>query len=290
MLISGEPGIGKSRLTAALAERIGSRAAYPPALFLLAAPPGQRALSRSSRRWNAPPGLRATTRPKPSSTNCEALLAPAAPTDDDVALLAEMLSLPSGDRHPRSTSARSARRSGHSRRCCGSSKALARQRPVLMVFEDAHWIDPTSRELLDLTVDRMRRLPVLLVVTFRPEFQPPWVGQPHVTSSDAQPARRTRRRRRWCNSSPAMPRSPPRSSTEIVERTDGVPLFVEELTKAVLEGRRATGCRGAGRRVARRAVGAGDLACLADGAARPARAGGQGGRADRRGDRPRVCL
>ena len=50
-----------------------------------------------------------------------------------------------------------------------------------MVFEDAHWIDPTSRELLDLTVERVQRLPVLLVVTFRPEFQPPWVGQPHVT-------------------------------------------------------------------------------------------------------------
>jgi predicted ATPase len=49
------------------------------------------------------------------------------------------------------------------------------------VFEDAHWIDPTSRELLDLTVERVHRLPVLLIVTFRPEFQPPWIGQPQVT-------------------------------------------------------------------------------------------------------------
>ena len=60
-------------------------------------------------------------------------------------------------------------------------EGLARQQPVVMVFEDAHWIDPTSRELLDLTVERVRTLPVLLIVTFRPEFQPPWTGQPQVS-------------------------------------------------------------------------------------------------------------
>ena len=103
-----------------------------------------------------------------------------------------------------------------------------------MVFEDAHWIDPTSRELLDLTVDRVRRLPVLLVITFRPEFQPPWGGRAHVTSwRSIGSAGATARR--WCRSWPAMPRSPADIVAEIVERTDGVPLFVEELTKAVLE-------------------------------------------------------
>ena len=61
-------------------------------------------------------------------------------------------------------------------------EGLASQRPVVMVFEDAHWIDPTSRELLDLAVERIRNLPVLLIVTFRPEFQPPWTGQPQVTT------------------------------------------------------------------------------------------------------------
>ena len=114
-------------------------------------------------------------------------------------------------------------------------EAEARRGTVLMVFEDAHWIDPTSRELLDLTVDRVRRLSVLLVITFRPEFQPPWGGQAHVTSL-------------------ALNRLGERDGVElvqklagnaaltadivadIVERADGVPLFVEELTKAVLEG------------------------------------------------------
>ena len=60
-------------------------------------------------------------------------------------------------------------------------EGLARRQPVLMVFEDAHWIDPTSRELLDLIVERVRNLPVLLIVTFRPEFQSPWTGEAQVT-------------------------------------------------------------------------------------------------------------
>src|SRR5207302_6785428 len=64
----------------------------------------------------------------------------------------------------------------------GQLEAEARHRPMLMVFEDAQWIDPTSRELLDLIVDRVRRLPALLVIPFRPEFQPPWGGRSHVTS------------------------------------------------------------------------------------------------------------
>jgi predicted ATPase len=103
-----------------------------------------------------------------------------------------------------------------------------------MVFEDAHWVDPTSRELLDLIVERVSRLPVLLVVTFRPEFQPGWDGQPHVTMLAV-----TRLGGREATALvAALARNAPLGSeviAEIVERTDGVPLFVEELTKAVLE-------------------------------------------------------
>ena len=63
----------------------------------------------------------------------------------------------------------------------GLLEDLSRKRPVLMVFEDVHWIDPTSRELLDLTIERIRRLPVLLIITFRPEFQEAWSGAAHVS-------------------------------------------------------------------------------------------------------------
>jgi len=103
-----------------------------------------------------------------------------------------------------------------------------------MVFEDAHWIDPTSRELLDLTLDRVARLPVLLVVTFRPEFQHAWSGQPHVTT--LAPNRLGGRDGGALVERLAGNTSLSRETVdEIVERADGVPLFVEELTKAVLE-------------------------------------------------------
>ena len=116
----------------------------------------------------------------------------------------------------------------------GQLEAEARRRPVLMVFEDAHWIDPTSRELLDLTVDRVRRLLVLVVITFRPEFQPPWGSRPHVTGLSLN--------RLGEHDGEVLVQMLAGNAAltsdivaEIVERTDGVPLFVEELTKAVLE-------------------------------------------------------
>ena len=65
---------------------------------------------------------------------------------------------------------------------------LASQNPVLMIFEDAHWTDPTSLEAFGRTVDQIKTLPVLLIVTFRPEFNAPWAGRSHVTSLGAQPA------------------------------------------------------------------------------------------------------
>ena len=113
-------------------------------------------------------------------------------------------------------------------------EALARNRPVLMVFEDAHWIDPTSRELLDLILDRVSRFPLLLLVTFRPELQHAWSGQPHVTTLllnrlDGRDGATLVER---VAGNTGLSRD---IVDEIVDRADGVPLFVEELTKAVLE-------------------------------------------------------
>jgi predicted ATPase len=113
-------------------------------------------------------------------------------------------------------------------------EALAQSRPLLMVCEDAHWIDPTSRELLDLTIDLVRRLPFLLVITFRPEFQHAWSGQPHVTTL----ALNRLGERDVTTLVRGLAGNTPLGSDiveEIVDRTDGVPLFIEELTKAVLE-------------------------------------------------------
>jgi predicted ATPase len=104
-----------------------------------------------------------------------------------------------------------------------------------MFFEDVHWMDPTSRELLDLTLARIERLPVLLIATFRPEFHPPWVGQPHVTMM-ALPRLGRRESaalvRQLAGNAAELPTD---LLEEIIERTDGVPLFLEEVTKAILE-------------------------------------------------------
>src|SRR5262249_12615917 len=113
-------------------------------------------------------------------------------------------------------------------------EGLAQQQPVLMIFEDAHWIDPTSSELLDLTVERMRHLAVLLIVTFRPEFQPPWIGQPRVTMlllNRLDRAEGTALVKQIADAKAL----PGKVVAQIIDRTDGVPLFVEELTKSVLE-------------------------------------------------------
>jgi predicted ATPase len=113
-------------------------------------------------------------------------------------------------------------------------EGLACRQPLLMVFEDAHWIDPTSRELLALIIEHVRNLPVLLIVTFRPEFQPPWTGQPHVTKLALN--RLDRRDQVFLVEQIADGKPlPDQVVAQIIDRTDGVPLFIEELTKSVLE-------------------------------------------------------
>ncbi len=151
-----------------------------------------------------------------------------------MAFLADLLSLPGSERHllPNLSPQRKKERTLEA--LIRQLEGLARQEPLVMVFEDAHWIDPTSRELLDVTVERVRTLPVLLLVTFRPEFQPPWTGQPQVTMLAL--SRLDRRDRAALVEHIAGDKAlPDEVITQIADRTDGVPLFVEELTKSVLE-------------------------------------------------------
>jgi hypothetical protein len=110
---------------------------------------------------------------------------------------------------------------------------LARQKPVLMLFEDTHWADATSLEVLDLTVERVRALPVMVLITFRPEYEAPWTGLSHVTGTalDRLAPAEVETLAEHVAGRPL----PPEVTAQIVAKTDGVPLFVEELTKAVLE-------------------------------------------------------
>jgi hypothetical protein len=186
VLISGASGLGKSRITAALHQRLHAqqhiRLRYfcsplhqDSALFPLIDQIGHAA------------GFARDDTPAAKLEKLGALLARAAPPEEDVAFLADLMSLPASKRHPLPDLSPQRKKERTLEALIRQLEGLARRQPVVMVFEDAHWIDPTSRELLDLTVDRMRSLPVLLIVTFRPEFQPPWTGQPHDDAGAQSP-------------------------------------------------------------------------------------------------------
>ncbi|MGY3407266.1 putative ATPase [Bradyrhizobium sp. GM5.1] len=114
-----------------------------------------------------------------------------------------------------------------------NSRGSPNTQPVLQIFEDVHWADPTSLDLLNRNIELIRKVPVLLLITFRPEFNPPWVGEPHVSVMAL--GRLNQRNGVALIEAIAGDRMPREIISEIVDRTDGVPLFVEELTKAVLE-------------------------------------------------------
>ena len=233
VLISGEPGLGKSRLTTALEERLQAephlRLRYfcspyhqDSALF-----PFVDQLSRAA-------GFARDDSPATKIEKLEALLALAAPPDEDVAFVADLLSLPASELHPLPNLSPQRKKERTLEALIRQLEGRALQHPVVMVFEDAHWIDPTSRELLDLIVERARSLPVLLLVTFRPEFQPPWTGQPQLSVVALN--RLDRRNGTALVGQVAGGKMlPDEVVAQIVDRTDGVPLFVEELTKSVLE-------------------------------------------------------
>ncbi len=145
-----------------------------------------------------------------------------------------MLSLPNDGRYPALELTPEQCRQRTLEALISQVQSLTRSKPVLMIFEDAHWTDPTSLEVFGRIVDRIATLRVLLIVTFRPEFEPPWVGRPHVTVLTLN--RLTRREiDAMIDGVIGNKPIPVGIRQDIVERTDGIPLFVEEMTKAVLE-------------------------------------------------------
>jgi class 3 adenylate cyclase/predicted ATPase len=233
VLISGEPGIGKSRLTAEFEERLQSE---PHVLLRYFCSPNHQdsalypfidQLGRASRFARDDP-------PAAKLQKLEALLARTEPRDDHVALFADLLTLPASERHPLANLSPQRKKENTLEALIRQLEVLARQQPVVMVFEDAHWIDPTSRELIELLIERVRSQPVLLIVTFRPEFQSPWIGQPQVTML-ALNRLDQHDRTALVDQIAGGKALPAEVIDQIVDHTDGVPLFVEELTKSVLE-------------------------------------------------------
>ena len=233
VLLSGEPGIGKSRLAAAFTDRIAAEPCTRMQYFF--SPYHQTsALYAIIGQLAHAAGFERDDDAAARLDKLDALLARTATNSEDVALIAGLMSLPAGDRYPALNLSPQQRKDKTLAALIRQLEALAREQPVLMVFEDAHWSDPSSRELLDLTIDRIQALPVLLFATFRPEFQPAWTGQSHVTMLVLN--RLNRRDGEALVKQMVGNRALPDDVVkDIVERTDGVPLFVEELTKSVLE-------------------------------------------------------
>ena len=164
----------------------------------------------------------------------DAVLALSSTSRQDAALFAEMLSMPNDGRYPALELTPQQRRQKTLEALFTQVQTFARKNPVLMIFEDAHWSDPTSLEAFGRAVDRIATLRVLLLITFRPEFEPPWIGQPHVTALTLN--RLTRPEvDAMIDRIAGNKQLPANVRQDIIERTDGIPLFVEEMTKAVLE-------------------------------------------------------
>jgi class 3 adenylate cyclase/predicted ATPase len=229
----GEPGLGKSRIATALEERLQPESHFRQRYFC--SPYRQdSALYPFIDQIGRAAGFTPADPPASKLEKLEVLLARGSISEEDVAFLADLLSLSGSARRPLPDLNPQRKKERTLEALIRRLESLANRRPVVVIFEDAHWIDPTSRELLDLTVERVRNLPVLLIVTFRPEFQPPWTHEPHVTTLVLN--RLDRRDRTALVTQIAGGKALPADVVaQIVERTDGVPLFVEELTKSVLE-------------------------------------------------------
>lgn len=234
VLISGEAGIGKSRLVAAFQERIDTEKhtvlqyQCSPHYFNSALHPVIEQLDRAA-------GLKTDDTAEQRLDKLEALFASSAARGQDTApLLAALLSIPFGDRYPRLALNPAQQRRRTLTALLDQFENLARQKPILLIFEDAHWADATTLELLDLAVERIRRLPVFALFTFRPEFEPPWVSLPNVSVLTLGRLDRHQVENMVTQMTQGC-RLPPEVMTEIVAKTDGNPLFVEELTKTVLE-------------------------------------------------------
>jgi len=233
VLLSGEAGIGKSRLTAALLERLADEP-HIRLRYFCSPQHTDSAFYPIIGQMERAAGVAHDETPQAKLDKLDAVFAPTSTSIQDAALFAEMLSLPNDGRYPALELAPEQRRQRTLEALTAQLVGLAGQRPVLMIVEDAHWIDPTSLEAFGRTVDRIKTLPVLLIVTFRPEFNPPWLGQSRVTSVTLN---RLGEREATAIISRLVGNKelPADVIAEIVERTDGIPLFVEEMTKAVLE-------------------------------------------------------
>ena len=232
VLLSGEAGIGKSRLTAALRDHLGEP--HTQLRYFCSPQHKDSPLYPIIGQMQHAAGLIHEDSPQAKLDKLDAMLAQTRTPTESAALFAEMLSLTNDGRYPALALVPQQRRDKTLKALISQVELLERDCPVVMIFEDAHWIDPTSLEALGRAVDRIATLRVLMIVTFRPEFEAPWIGRPYVTAITIN---RLSKREIVDMIGRVVGNKllPENLRQDIIERTDGIPLFVEEITKAVME-------------------------------------------------------
>ena len=233
VLLSGEAGIGKSHLTVALSERLkGER--YIRVRCFCSPQHTNSALHPSIGQMERAAAFAGDDALQAKLDKLDALLRQTSTSPEDSALFVAMLSLPNDGRYPALELSPRQRRQKTMDALIGQVEVLSSSAPVLVVFEDVHWADPTSLELIGRLVSNIASHRVLLLISFRPEFEAPWIEQAHVTAlalNRLAPGDVAVLIDQIVGNNPL----PAGVRQDIIERTDGVPLFVEEMTKAVLE-------------------------------------------------------
>jgi len=233
VLLSGEAGIGKSRLAFALLDQL-AREPHMRLRYVCSPQHTDSALYPIISQLTRAAALEDDDSLPTKLDKLDALLAQTSTSSEDASLIAELLSLPNDGRYPLVEVEPHLRRQKTLEALCSQLKALTAIGPVLMIFEDAHWTDPTSLELFGRLVDLAVSQRLLMLVTFRPEFSPPWIGRSHVT---ALTLNRLSGRAVSSLIEEVVGNRPLAAELrqDIVARSDGIPLFVEEITKAVLD-------------------------------------------------------
>jgi predicted ATPase len=230
----GEPGIGKSRIAQAIVERIGAEP-YTRLRYFCSPHHQDSAFYPSIAQLERAAGFRREDTAEQRLAKLETVLAQGTnDLSEAVPLLADLLSIPAGEHYSPLNLTPQKRKEKTLHALLTQLEGLTARQPVLMVWEDVHWSDPSTRESLDLLVDRVPRLRVLMILTFRPEFTAPWIGRPHVTmlTLNRLQHRQGAEMIAYVTGGKALPKN---IAEQIIDRTDGVPLFIEELTKSVVE-------------------------------------------------------
>jgi predicted ATPase/class 3 adenylate cyclase len=232
-VLTGEPGIGKSHIALALDDRLQSES-HITLRYFCSAHHTNSALFPFIGQLERTAGFERSDSPTQKLSKLDALVAQYTSDPEHAAVLANLLALPTSDRYQLQELSPQKRKEKTLAALLAQLKGMTVRQPVFLIFEDVHWIDPTSLELLAATVECVPQLRMLVLVTARPEFTPPWPGYPHMTTI---PLTRLGQR----DGAALVERVtggktlPKEVMDEILVRTNGVPLFIEELTKTMLE-------------------------------------------------------